>query len=151
MEIRRSALIAYPAAETFDLIEAAEHYPAFLPWCSEAVILARDSAVVMARLRIAYRGIAFELTTRNPKRRPEWMAINLEHGPFRRFDCEWHVLALSERACKIELVLRYEFDHALVGKLARGVFDGIADALVDAFARRAEQQLGERAGTPMHP
>ena len=26
------------------------------------------------------------MTTRNPKRRPHWMAIQLESGPFRRFD-----------------------------------------------------------------
>ncbi len=148
MEIRRSALIGYAATRTFDLIEAAEHYPAFLPWCSGAVILARDSAVVMARLSIAYRGLRFGLTTRNPKRRPEWMAIHLEKGPFRRFEGEWRVFALGEQACKIQLALRYEFDNALMGRLARGVFDGIADTLVDAFARRADQELGrERSGT----
>ena len=142
MEIRRSALISYPAPETFDLIEAAEHYPAFLPWCAGAVILARDSTMVMARISVAYRGLAFDLTTRNAKRRPEWMAIHLEQGPFRRFEGEWHVAALSEGACRIELSLRYEFDSALVGKLARGIFDGIADRLVDAFAQRAEAKLG---------
>src|SRR5689334_17608973 len=37
VEIRRSALIGLPAERTFDLIEAAEHYPEFLPWCSSAV------------------------------------------------------------------------------------------------------------------
>ena len=149
MEIRRSALIGHSAPGTFDLIEAAEHYPAFLPWCAGAVILARDSAMVSARISIAYRGLAFDLTTRNPKRRPEWMAIHLEKGPFRRFEGEWHVASLSEDACKIELALRYEFDSALVGRLARGVFDGIADTLVDAFARRAESELGRgRAAGP---
>jgi len=150
LEIRRSALIGHSAPGTFDLIEAAEHYPAFLPWCAGAVILARDSAMVSARISIAYRGLAFDLTTRNPKRRPEWMAIHLEKGPFRRFEGEWHVASLSEQACKIELALRYEFDSALVGRLARGVFDGIADTLVDAFARRAESELGRgrSAGPP---
>lgn len=142
LEIRRSALIGYPAPETFDLIEAAEHYPAFLPWCARAVILARDSAMVMARISIAYRGLAFDLTTRNPKRRPDWMAIHLEQGPFRRFEGVWRVTALSEGACRIELALRYEFDGAIVGRLVRGVFDGVADTLVDAFARRAESKLG---------
>jgi ribosome-associated toxin RatA of RatAB toxin-antitoxin module len=149
VEIRRSALIGYSAPGTFDLIEAAEHYPAFLPWCAGAVILARDSAMVSARISIAYRGLAFDLTTRNPKRRPEWMAIHLEKGPFRRLEGEWHVASLSEAACKIELALRYEFDSALVGRLARGVFDGIADTLVDAFARRAESELGR--GYPAGP
>ena len=141
MEIRRSALIGHSAGRTFDLIEAAEHYPAFLPWCSGAVILARDDTVVMARIGVSYHGLSFDLTTRNPKRRPEWMAIRLERGPFRRFEGEWHIVALAPEACKIELMLRYEFERALVGRLASGVFDRIADTLVDAFARRADEEF----------
>ncbi len=146
MEIRRSALIGRAAPDTFDLIEAAEHYPAFLPWCADAVILARDDSVVVARLTLNYRGLHFDLTTRNPKRRPNWMAIYLERGPFRRFEGEWQVHELAAQACKIEFTLRYQFDSALVGKLASNVFDGIADKLVDAFARRAEETLGPAAG-----
>ena len=139
MEIRRSALIGRPAASTFDMIEAAEQYPEFLPWCADAVILARDASVVVARLTLNYHGLHFDLTTRNPKRRPHWMAIHLERGPFRRFEGEWRVVELAADACKIEFTLHYEFDNALVGKLAGRVFDGIADKLVDAFAQRAEQ------------
>ena len=65
------------------------------------------------------------------------MSIHLERGPFRRFEGEWQVVELAAEACKIEFTLRYEFDSALVGKLAGRVFDSIADKLVDAFARRA--------------
>lgn len=141
MEIRRSALIGRPAPSTFDLIEAAEHYPSFLPWCANAVILARDDSVVSARLTVNFHGLRFDLTTRNPKRRPHWMAIHLERGPFRRFEGEWQLVELAPEACKIEFTLRYEFDSVLVGRIAAGVFDGIADTLVDAFARRAEEVL----------
>ena len=142
VEIRRSALIQSSAARTFDLIEAAEHYPAFLPWCANAVILARDESVVSARLTVDYHGLRFDLTTRNPKERPHWMAVYLDRGPFRRFEGEWRVTELAAEACKIEFLLRYEFDSALVGRLAGGVFDGIANTLVDAFARRAERAPG---------
>jgi ribosome-associated toxin RatA of RatAB toxin-antitoxin module len=144
LEIRRSALIGHSAASTFDLIEAAEHYPAFLPWCANAVILARDASVVAARITINYHGLRFDLTTRNPKRRPHWMGIHLERGPFRRFEGEWQVVELAAEACKIEFTLRYQFDNALVGRLAGGVFDGIANTLVDAFAHRAEHPLGRQ-------
>ena len=139
VETRRSALIQRSAARTFDLIEAAEHYPAFLPWCADAVILARDESVVSAKLTVNYHGLRFDLTTRNPKKRPHWMAVHLDRGPFRRFEGEWRLTELAAEACKIEFLLRYEFDSALVGRLAGGVFDGIANTLVDAFARRAER------------
>src|SRR6202158_4534449 len=42
LEIQKSALIGHSAGDMFDLIEAAEHYPTFLPWCAKAAILARD-------------------------------------------------------------------------------------------------------------
>ena len=54
----------------FDLIEAAEHYPQFLPWCSAATILERTDDVVVARIVISYRGVKFDFVTRNPKRAP---------------------------------------------------------------------------------
>ncbi len=154
VEIRRSALIGRSAAHTFDLIEAAEHYPSFLPWCADAVILARDDRFVAARIKVNYRGLKFDLTTRNPKERPRWMAIHLAEGPFRRFEGEWRVDALADEACRIEFLLRYEFDSALVGRLAGGVFEGIANTLVDAFARRAgearppNEPSGERPPDP---
>lgn len=147
VEVHRSALIGHPAASTFDLIEAAEHYPAFLPWCANAVILARDASVVVATITVNYHGLRFDLTTRNPKRRPHWMAIHLEHGPFRHFGGEWRLIELAPEACKIEFALRYEFDNALIGKLAGSVFDRIADTMIDAFAHRAEHALGRTGGS----
>ena len=123
----------------FDLIEAAEYYPKFLPWCANAVILTRDESVVVAQITVDYHGVRFGFTTRNPKRRPNWMAIHLEEGPFRRFEGEWRLTELAADACKIDFALRYEFGGALVGTLVAPVFDGIASTLVDAFVNRAEQ------------
>ena len=139
MEIRKSALVGRSATETFDLIEAAEHYPLFLPWCAHAVILARNDKEVAARITIDFHGLRFALTTRNPKRRPRWMKIHLEQGPFRRFEGEWRVTALAADACRIDFDLHYEWGGGLTGLLARPIFSDIANTLVDAFARRAEQ------------
>ncbi|HEY2815886.1 MAG TPA: type II toxin-antitoxin system RatA family toxin [Casimicrobiaceae bacterium] len=139
MEIRRSALIERSAASTFDVIEAAEQYPEFLPWCANAVILERDQSIVAARISVNYHGVRFDFTTRNPKRRPTWLAVHLEEGPFRRFEGEWHLTALAADACKIEFMLHYEVASTLLGKVAGSVFDAVANTLVDAFARRAQQ------------
>jgi ribosome-associated toxin RatA of RatAB toxin-antitoxin module len=138
MQLRRSALVGFPAAAMFDLIEAAEHYPAFLPWCAGTTILARDDSVVAAEIRVDYRGVRFSFTTRNPKRRPEWLGVRLERGPFRRFEGDWHITSLAPAACKIEFVFQYELGGALTSRLARSVFDHVATTLVDAFVARAE-------------
>src|SRR5215216_7837348 len=126
MEIRKLALVGHTAERMFDLIEAAEDYPDFLPWCAGANIVARDESVVVADITVDYHGVRFNFTTRNPKRRPEWMAVTLERGPFRRFDGEWRLTPLASRACKIEFTFRYEFDAAMIRVLAGPVFDRIA-------------------------
>jgi ribosome-associated toxin RatA of RatAB toxin-antitoxin module len=139
VDIRKSALIGRSSSAMFDLIEAAEHYPAFMPWCAGATVLARDESVVVARIAVDYRGARFAFTTRNPKRRPHWMAIGLEEGPFERFEGEWRLADLGPDACRIDFELRYAFASALLGRIAGPVFNAIADTMVDAFARRAEQ------------
>ena len=45
---------------------------------------------------------------------------------------------LAVDACKIEFELSYEFAGGLFDKAAGGVVERIADQIVDAFARRAE-------------
>ena len=137
MHVLRSALVARPAVHVFDLIEGAEHYPSFLPWCAGATIVARDDAIVSADLQVRWGPARFAMRTRNSKARPERMTILLERGPFRRFQGEWLLHALREDACRVEFELDYAFDGALLGAVAGPVFDRIADTLVDAFVRRA--------------
>jgi len=138
MIVRRTALVDQPAEHLFDLIEAAEHYPDFLPWCAGATIVRRDATMVSADIRIQYAGVRFEFRTSNQKQRPQHMAIHLEQGPFRRFEGEWKLLALAPDACKVEFMLDYEFDSRLMTRVAGPAFDRITNTLVDAFVRRAQ-------------
>ena len=142
MDVRRSALVAHSAEAMFDLIEAAEHYPAFLPWCAGATILERDDALVRADIDIAWHGLKFRITTRNPKRRPEWLAFHLERGPFRQFEGELTVRALAPDACKVEFALRYELGGALVQYFAAAASERLVAAFVEAFVARADALHG---------
>lgn len=146
MDIHKTALVGHSAENMFDLIEQAEHYPAFLPWCASAAILERSDDVVRAKIVVNYRGVKLDFITRNPKRRPEWMAIDLEQGPFRRFTGDWHLKPLDAIGCKVEFNLHYDFASAVMARLAGPVFDRIADTLVDAFVARAAVAFGSGAG-----
>ena len=137
MIVRRSALVDLPAAHLFDLIEAAENYPNFLPWCAGATIVSRDDSLVSADIRVHWGGMNFEMRTRNPKQRPDYMAIHLERGPFSRFEGEWRLTMLGPDACKVAFVLDYEFDSRIMTRVAGPVFNRIADTLVDAFVNHA--------------
>lgn len=137
MLVQRSALVARPAAQLFDLIEGAEHYPAFLPWCESAQIVTRNDELVSADLRVRFHGLSFEMRTRNPKRRPEFMEIHLERGPFRRFFGQWKLAQLGTIGCRIDFSLDWEFDSALMSHAASPLFAKAASTLVDAFVDRA--------------
>ena len=139
MDVRKTVLVGHSAERMFDLIEACEHYPDFLPWCSGATVVARDENTVVADITVNYHGVRFDFRTRNPKRRPYSMTIHLERGPFRHFDGVWDLTPLSVDGCRIDFALRYDFDSTAMARIARPVFDRIANTLVDRFVARADQ------------
>ena len=151
MQVTKTILAAFSAERMFALIEAAEHYPEFLPWCAEATIVERTATVVAADITVDYHGVRFHFRTRNPKRHPEWMALALEHGPFRHFEGEWNLKPLGADGCRIAFELRYDFKSTLMSKLAGPVFDRIADTLVDAFVARAEAVYRADVQTQLEP
>lgn len=141
-EVNRSVLVGHTPEQMFALVDAVERYPEFLPWCGGASVSFRDETRTRATINISYRGIKQRFTTENTKRAPAEMQIHLVEGPFRELDGQWRFTALGERGCKVEFRLRYEFSSRLLGKLLGPVFGVIADSLVDAFVKRAEQLRG---------
>ena len=140
--MQRSALVPYSTEQMFDLIEQVEHYPEFLPWCTRTALIERTEAIVSATVEVGFREVHVRVTTRNEKRRPDWMAIHMEDGSFRHFVGEWRLAPLGSLGCRIDFTLRYELAlraEALAGPL----IDRAADQMVDAFVRRADTVYGE--------
>jgi ribosome-associated toxin RatA of RatAB toxin-antitoxin module len=65
--------------------------------------------------------------------------IQLKDGPFKRLHGEWRFTALREDACKVELELEFEFAGKLINSAFGAVFSQIANTLVDAFCKRADE------------
>ena len=123
----------------FALVDAAEAYPEFLPWCSGATVMLRDATRTRATIHVNYHGVRQSFTTDNTKEPPEKMTIRLVEGPFRVLDGEWRFKPLAEDACKIEFCLHYEFSSRILEKLVGPVFSYIANTMVDAFVKRADK------------
>ena len=140
--VGRSAIVNHSAQEMFSLVFDVDSYPSFLPWCDKASIAERTPGRTVATLRINFRGLKEEFTTENRDRPGEFIDMKLVSGPFRSLEGGWRFTPLSAGACKVELSLRYEFKSVILGKLVGKVFDEIANSLVDAFARRADQLYG---------
>lgn len=141
LEIKRSVLLPHRVEDMFDLIEQAERYPEFLPWCTGAVILERSDDWVAARLEFSYMKLRFGFQTRNPKRRPHWLQLRLVEGPFKRFLGDWHLVPLGGIGCRASLSLSFDVAEGRFDAVAGPAAERIARAMVDAFVMRAASTL----------
>ena len=141
--LKRNALVPHSARQMFELVNAIEEYPRFLPWCHQSRIISRTDTEVVAELKIQWKGIHKDFTTRNELKLNEQIKISLVNRPMHRLDGVWTFHALDEFACKVELDLEFEFTGHFVDKLFQPVFQYIANTLVEAFCKRATELYGE--------
>lgn len=138
--VHKSVLIWYSAAEMFALVTDVASYPQFLPWCDQASVLDETEGGMTAKVGISIAGLSQSFTTRNIHEKDQRVSLKLVDGPFSRLDGHWDFHPLgkgSERACKVDFTLRYDFDNAALAAMVGPVFDKIAGSLVDAFVKRA--------------
>jgi ribosome-associated toxin RatA of RatAB toxin-antitoxin module len=151
--VKRSVLLWYSPREMYELVTAIEDYPAFLPWCAQADVVAHHDDGMTARLTLVKGGLRHAFTTRNRHRNGEQVRVELIDGPFSELEGTWLFLPLARggaardadaSACRIEFDLRYAFANVALEALVSPVFDRIANTLVDSFVQRAEQVHGPR-------
>ncbi len=138
-DVHKTVLVSHSAERMFRLVDEAERYPEFLPWCGGVDLRWRTDDSTSATLHIDYHGLKQNFTTENAKVFPVSMEIKLVDGPFRHLEGVWNFVPLAEDACKIEFRLHYEFASPLLEKMIAPVFSHIANTFVDAFVERAER------------
>ncbi|HUQ25950.1 MAG TPA: type II toxin-antitoxin system RatA family toxin [Burkholderiales bacterium] len=140
--IARSAIVPHSAAQLHALVEDIESYPHFLPWCVSAEVKSRGEGSTLATLTVGVRGMSHSFTTRNESRPPEAIDLELVEGPFKQFAAAWRFQPLGEQACKVEFSMQFEFASRALAVLLQPLFERIADSMVDAFTRRADEVHG---------
>ena len=137
-KVAKSVLVPHAAGMMFELVDAVERYPEFLPWCGGTRVLVRNVTQTIATIDIRYGGVAQSFTTINTKEEKEWMRLSLRDGPFKKLQGHWHFVALAENASKVELQLDYAFTNIILEHAIGPVFSMIADTMMDRFVTRAE-------------
>lgn len=141
----RSAIVPHSAAQLFALVEDIENYPYFLPWCVGAEVRNRTPGSTVATLTVGMRGIKQSFTTQNENRAPAEIDMRLIEGPFRHFAAAWRFQPLGEQACKVEFSMEFEFASRALATALQPVFNRIADSMLDAFTRRADEIHGPKS------
>ncbi len=148
--VKKSVLLWYSASEMYELVVSVPAYPEFLPWCARTEILSTSEDQTTARLYLAFHGVRHAFTTRNTQVRNASVQVALVDGPFSQLEGSWLFTALEAPsasggvACRIDFDLRYAFSSRALEMVVSPVFDRIANTLVDAFVKRAEQVHGPR-------
>jgi ribosome-associated toxin RatA of RatAB toxin-antitoxin module len=137
MEVTRSALLAQPSERLFALVEHAEDYPSFLPWCTEAIILERRDDFVRARVGFGFRGLDSHLLAEVDKQPFVAMQVRCAGWPFDRFRGSWRFEPLGEAGCRVTFTASTDFRDAWWGRILQFAAGLIADRLVAAFVARA--------------
>ena len=141
--VSKSALVHHSAAEMFELVCNFEAYPEFLPWCSDSRLISRSEEEICGELEVSRIGIKQRFSTCNALVKDERMDIVLREGPFRKLQGGWSFTPLRADASKVELVLEFEFSSGLIDAAFGRVFSHIANTLVEAFCKRADEVYGE--------
>ena len=115
-----------------------------MTWCHQSDIISRTDDEIIASLDVNWKGIHKSFTTRNRLKPYQQIEISLVQGPLHKMEGVWEFQALDEFACKIMLDLDFEFTGHFVDKLFQPVFQHIADTLVDAFCKRAQELYGQK-------
>lgn len=137
--VKKSALVRHSAEQMFDLVADVEGYPKFLPWCHSTEVLSHNEDQLCGRIEVARLGVRQVFSTCNKLDRPRHMQIDLMDGPFRKLTGGWTFTPLRADACKVELELDFEFSGRLIDRAFGGIFGQIANSLVDAFVKRADE------------
>jgi len=134
----RSVIVSHPAERMFRLVDCAEDYPQFLPWCAGVTLYERSETITHARIDIDYKGLKSHVATRNTKRAPEHMSLAFSDGPFDRLEGEWRFQPLGESGCKVEFTLEYSFSNRAIEAVLGPVFGHITTTFIERFVERAD-------------
>ncbi len=145
--IDRSALVMHSAQQMYALIDDIESYPQFMQGCQKARVISRTPEEVVGELTLGAAGLSYSFTTRNALQPGESMQMQLVEGPFRHFGASWHFKALSPEACKVSLVMEFDFAGGIVGAALEKLFNHSANTLVDALVKRADERYAPASRT----
>ena len=142
--VKRSARVPYTTEQMFDLVDDIESYPKFLHWCRGARIDLEQGSTVEATLDIGVLGFHQSFRTRNTRKRPERIGIDLVSGPFRRLRGEWRFVAAPDQGSDISLTLNFEVTLSPFGLVFTRMFEELAGSQMTAFVDRARTIYGAR-------
>ena len=138
-QVTRNAIVPYSATQMYELVNAIEDYPVFVPWCSSSASEQVSEEQKIATLFFTRGALKTSFTTKNTLIPNQRVDMQLVDGPFRHLQGVWKFTDIDDSGCRVELELDFELSNRLLKMALEAFFSQISDRLVNAFVRRAEQ------------
>ena len=135
--IKHEKVVPYSPAQMFMLVNQAEDYPHFVPYCTSATILNQQLEERHVRLEFSKGALHKSFTTCNRLQQNKMIHIRLVDGPFEHLEGFWQFASIRT-GCHISLDMEFEFSNKWLATLFGPVFNTVANRLVDVFCERAE-------------
>lgn len=128
----------------FKLVADMERYPEFVPNCRDVRVFSRKTdeagrTLVLSRMTVGVSRFETSYANRTiADTAARRISIESIDGPLRSLQVLWTFTPVDEKT-NIEFTAEYEFSSRIFAALASRLFDGLFGAMVDAFARRADE------------
>jgi ribosome-associated toxin RatA of RatAB toxin-antitoxin module len=123
----------------YNLVNDVRNYPHFLPMCYDVEIFEESDTEIKASLKIKSGFVKLDLATHNIMEKDSRVDLNLMSGPFKSFTGIWLFEDESDTSCKVSLDLDFTFENKFVEMALGPVFKGLANKMLDAFCKRADE------------
>lgn len=135
--IKRTVQADHSVQQMYQLINDIPAYPAFVPGCIAARVLAQQAHQITASLWLSQAGIQKMMTTQNHLVPYESITLQLIEGPFRYLSGGWYLQPLTSHTCQITLDLQFELNSPWLDYLFGFLFKELLNRMTMAFTQRA--------------
>lgn len=142
-DVKKSKIVSYTPAQMYALVNDVKRYPEFVPWCQRSELLSENEDEIRAKLHFSGGGFEKSFTTCNRLQKDKMIELRLVDGPFRHLEGFWRFDHTDNGGCNIILDLEFEFSNKLLSLAFGPFFHQVANSLVDAFTKRADEIYGE--------
>lgn len=138
---QETRVMPYKASLINEIIMDIEKYPAFLPWCKKARIVAKNDNFLTAELFIEFKGFTESYVSKvitsseNDSYYIEVVAIS---GPFKLLKNIWAIKQLDYGA-KVDFSIDFAFKSRILDMIIGMVFSVATEKMIGAFEARADE------------
>lgn len=140
--IKRTVYADHSVQQMYQLINDIPAYPAFVPGCIKAQVLAQQEHQMMASLWLSFAGIQKTMTTQNHLIPYESITLQLIDGPLRHLSGGWYLRPFTPQTCEITLDLQFELNSPRLDYLFGCLFKELVSRMTMAFTQRAAVLYG---------